>query len=253
MEEAIRDRLWVGALAIARQQRSFMVSEVLELADVDASHRDTAEAVLATMAEYGFIQSDPAEATWRAGSAVPLTDPNPTGFDGTFTYLTAPKSRWIFDPPVVREWVESRLDGRVLNLFAGPTKLSHDGEIVRNDVDETIEATYHVNAADIAAHVEAESFGTIVLDPPLIARAPTDGQTTQPAGHTIAPADLDRIKTQVAELVEGGGTVITFGRNSSGLGSTRGFEKREICLINHPGSFDDTIAVVEGRIDGEVE
>ncbi|MDY6819608.1 MAG: hypothetical protein SVG88_13195 [Halobacteriales archaeon] len=246
MDETVRDRLWVGALALARRRQSFTVDEVLDVADVDQDQQDTAIAVLTTMAEYGFLTAEADGGPWRTGSSTPLTDPDPSGFDGTFTYLTAPQTRWTFEPPAVRKWVERHLTGRVLNLFAGATELAHDGTVVRNDIDESISATYHVDAVDIGAHVAPESFETVVLDPPLSDRSNRSASSTP---RSITPGKLTRIKNQVVELVGMGGTVLTFSRSSSGLGSTRGFEKRELCLINHPGSFDDTIAVVEQRVE----
>lgn len=44
------------------------------------------------------------------------------------------------------------------------------------------------------------------------------------------------------------GLVLSFGWNSGGLGKKRGFEKEEILLVAHGGSHNDTIVVVERKI-----
>lgn len=242
MTETVRDRIWVAALAVARVHSTFKTSDVLGKADASEDHRPTAVDVLQTMQNYGFLKRVEDGEEWRADRTVPMTDVTPSGFDGSFTYLSAPITRWTFASDDVREWIESRLEGRVLNLFAGATRLRHDGgEIIRNDLNEEIDADYHVDANRIADHFEPGSFDTVVLDPPR-----SEWNATGDSGPGRL-GGISRIKNQTVKLVSVGGRTITVGRSSSGMGSTRGFEKEEICLVNHPGAFTDTIAVVERR------
>lgn len=228
MTGTARDRLWIAALALARTRASFATADVLAAADLPAERTPAATAVLGVMREYGFLERV-AEGEWTA-QAVPLTDAVPSGYDGTFTYLSAPGARWTFAPDAVREWVEARLEGRVLNLFAGDTRLRHDGEVVRNDVDESIAADVRVDARAIADRFPTGSFDTVVLDPPLSMH-----------GSDV----LERVRGAVADLLRADGLAITAGRNSVGMGSTRGFETVELCLVAHPGGGHDTILVVE--------
>ncbi|MFB6173241.1 MAG: class I SAM-dependent methyltransferase [Halobacteriales archaeon] len=221
-----RDRLWVAALALARTRDAFTAEDALEAADLAPEYRRTAIEVLAAMAEHGYV--DPAPGGWRAGTVRSWL---PKGFDGRFTYLTAPNTRWTFAPAAVRTWVESRLEGRVLDLFAGGVDLRHDGEVVRNDIDESVDADHHFDAVEVADRFDPDSFDTVVLDPPL------DGRGAAP----------ERVRDRVATVLSPGGRVVQFGRSSTGMGRARGFETEELCLINHPGSFRDTIAVVERR------
>lgn len=224
-----RDRLWVAALALARTRAAFATADVLGAADLPDERAPAAAAVLEVMREYGFLERvDDGE--WTAGRAVPLIDAAPSGYGGTFTYLLAPSARWTFAPDVVREWLEARLEGRVLNLFAGGTRLRHDGEVVRNDLDESVPADTRVDARAIADRFPPGSFDTVVMDPPL---------------SMHGSGDFERVKSAVAELLRADGVAITAGRNSAGLGSTRGFETVELCLVAHPGGADDTILVVE--------
>src|SRR6056297_1529565 len=65
-------------------------------------------------------------------------------------YYTCQPNRWTFQSNKIREWVEERLQGRVLNACAGRTKLVHDGEIVRNDIDEERDADLHVDVCEVA-------------------------------------------------------------------------------------------------------
>jgi hypothetical protein len=74
--------------------------------------------------------------------------------------------RWTFEDANIRRWVEGWLSGRVLNACAGKTWLNHDDEVVTNDLDAGIDTDLSVDVAELSKHFEAESFDTIVYDPP---------------------------------------------------------------------------------------
>ena len=40
-----------------------------------------------------------------------------------FTYLSQPPRKYTFEQPQLKEWTEKWCQGKVLNLFAGKTKL----------------------------------------------------------------------------------------------------------------------------------
>lgn len=58
------------------------------------------------------------------------------------------------------------MNGKVLNACAGQTRLHHDREIVTNDLDPEIDTDLSVDAAELSREFPAESFDTIVFDPP---------------------------------------------------------------------------------------
>lgn len=165
----------------------------------------------------------------------------PVGVDLPVTYLRARASTWTFSDPSVKAWVESRLEGRVLNLFAGKTKLNHDGEIVRVDINEERDADHYFDALHVRDHFAVESFDTVLLDPPfseIQSRKHYDGEHAGKFKH---------IRDEVAEVVRPSGKTLTFGYHSTGMATTRGFEKEELLLINHGGRFPDTIGSVDRR------
>lgn len=74
-----------------------------------------------------------------------------------------------FEEPNLRRFVLTYMKGRVLNACAGPTSLADyytDGQIIRNDINPTIEADLHVDVAKLASNFEENSFDTIIYDPP---------------------------------------------------------------------------------------
>ena len=81
-------------------------------------------------------------------------------------YYAVQPNKWTFQSDKIREWVESHLQGSVLNACAGKTYLQHSGEIVRNDLNEDRDADYHYDVIEIADHFPSNSFDTVVFDPP---------------------------------------------------------------------------------------
>lgn len=157
------------------------------------------------------------------------------------TYLRARASTWTFSDPKVKSWVESRLEGRVLNLFAGKTKLDHDSDVVRVDINETRVADYHFDALHVKEYFDDRSFDTVILDPPFSEIQSRKHYNGEHAGK------FKHIRDEVADLVKPGGKTLTFGYHSTGMATTRGFEKEELLLINHGGRFPDTIGSVDRR------
>ena len=57
-------------------------------------------------------------------------------------------------------------------------------------------------------------------------------------------------KREIARIVKPGGTVISFGWNSGGIGESCNFDIEEILIVPHGGAHNDTICTVEHkRID----
>jgi hypothetical protein len=148
-----------------------------------------------------------------------------------------------FEAPEIRAFTERYLTGRALNICAGETQLTHpDGdEVVRNDTNEDITADTHRDALALAADLESESFGTIVLDPPWTIRKGNEKYD----GETVGK--LSTLRDRLTEAVTPGGYIIQFGRMSSNMGEKRGYEKVAVGVFCHGGDFNDTIGLVERR------
>jgi hypothetical protein len=168
--------------------------------------------------------------------------------DLELSYHTVSPNRWTFQSDKIRRWVEQRLQGRVLNACAGKTKLAHDHEIVRNDIDEDRDADLHVDVCCIADELEKESFGTIVYDPPFSqyqANRTYDGE--QVGDDALAQRQFD-------ELLAPGGRVIQFGFTTTCMPMSLGYERREVAVWNTLGRMNDYLSVVDkkpGEIDSE--
>jgi len=156
-------------------------------------------------------------------------------------YDTVSPNRWTFQSDKIRRWVEQRLRGRVLNACAGITKLAHDHEIVRNDVDEQRDADLYVDVCEIADHLEPESFDTVVYDPPFTdyqANRSYDGQ--QVGNDALA-------KQQFDALLRPGGRVIQFGYTTTCMPNELGYRRQTVWIWNTLGRMNDYLSVVDEK------
>ena len=160
-----------------------------------------------------------------------------------FTYLSQPPRKYTFEQPKLRQWVEKWCKGKVLNLFAGKTKLSVDE--YRVDINKEMLADWYGDAYDFVKNTEMK-FDTIVLDPPYNLRKAREKY----GGRYIG--SFTKIKNELSGLLNGGGRIITLGYNSVGMSKSRGFSKIAICLVCHSGDHQDTIVLVEKKIQSKL-
>jgi hypothetical protein len=168
-------------------------------------------------------------------------------FDEVLTgYEAVQPNRWTFQSDRIRHWVEERLQGRVLNACAGKTMLAHDYEIVRNDIDEDRDADLHADVCEIADYFDAESFGTIVYDPPFSQyQANTTYDGKQVGEDALA-------KRQFDELLQPGGRVIQFGYSTTCMPAKYEYQRVEAMIWNTLGRMNDYLSVIDVK-PGEFE
>ena len=159
-------------------------------------------------------------------------------------YMKIPLHKYTFSRKPIREWVEENSYGKVLNLFAGKTKLNLDE--VRNDEDKTMNAGFNMEALEFIkfAIKNKMKFDTIILDPPYAYRKSMEMYN----GHKASK--FNQVKDLLKEILVCGGRVITFGYHSVSMGKGRGFKQDKILLMSHGGAIHDTIAVIETLKEG---
>jgi len=148
--------------------------------------------------------------------------------------------RQTFESPKIKEWVESNCSGRVLNLFAGKTKLSVDE--LRNDIDEAAIANYRYDALDFVLYAKnelGELFDTVILDPPYSYRKSMEMYN----GNLNSRFKL--IADNLPFILRPTAKVISFGYHSTFLGKKRGYVLEKMCVFAHGGAQHCTIAIIE--------
>ena len=159
----------------------------------------------------------------------------------TFTYLSQPPKKYTFEQPMLKLWTESWCKGKVLNLFAGYTKL-HCNEY-RVDIDPLTKPDYCGDAYTFITTTDL-MFDTVVFDPPYNLRKSREKYQGRYIGN------ITKIKNELPRIMNIGAYIIHFGYDSVGMGKTRGFKKIAVCLVCHNGDHDDTICLVEQKVQG---
>ena len=154
-----------------------------------------------------------------------------------FEHIRCPLHRYTFSVNAIRNWVEQTCEGRVLNLFAGKTKLAVDE--TRNDLDPEMPADHHQDALAFLRGWPGEKFHTILLDPPYAYRKSIELYK----GMICSP--FRQLKDALPDCLEPGGLVITFGYHSVVMGRNRNFQTERLAMFSHGGAIHDTIASVE--------
>ena len=146
--------------------------------------------------------------------------------------------RYTFESPKIKKWVEAESTGKVLNLFAGKTLL--DVDEVRNDIDDSMPANYHMDAVDFVKQTK-QKFDTIILDPPYAYRKGMEMYNGNYSSRFKQLADV------IPSILNPNGKVISFGYHSTFMGKVRGFSLIKLCVFAHGGSQHCTIAIIEQK------
>jgi hypothetical protein len=149
------------------------------------------------------------------------------------TYISTNLRRFTFQSPRIKSWVESRCCGKVLNLFAGNTKLNLDE--FRIDMDITALADKNVDAYEYVKNCDIK-YDTVLLDPPYSYRKSMEMYNGNYSSKFKLIAD---------ELVRISNRVISFGYHSSFMGNVREYNLEELCVFGHGGAQHCTIAIIE--------
>jgi len=132
-------------------------------------------------------------------------------------------------------------DGKWADPFCGLLSPAN----VTNDINPEIRATYNIGALEFLKNLEDDYFTGILYDPPYsITQARMYGKKEFASMKYWADC-----KNEIARAIKPGGYAICFGWNSNGLGKNRGFRLKELLLVPHGGSKNDTIVTVEEKLN----
>jgi hypothetical protein len=160
--------------------------------------------------------------------------------DGTPRHV----GRWTFQNGLIRYQVERVIHGDVLNACAGKTELRHrKGTILRNDINEDIDADTHHDVEAIDEHFSERSFDTVVFDPPWSQKQADehyDGMHARQSG----PA-----RRKLGRLVRPGGTFVELGFNMyapEDINDLQGWSREEVHIFRRgPGGRPPAYMVVD--------
>ena len=100
---------------------------------------------------------------------------------------------------------------------------------------------------EIHKHFEENTFDTIILDPPWNIRKAREKY----GGRYVGKYKV--LKQNILKIMKPDARVISCGFDSTGMSKKRGFIKTKILLVNHGGDHNDSIILVEDRIQASLE
>jgi len=156
------------------------------------------------------------------------------------TYLQQPPKRWTFEQPKLKTWVEHWCVGKTLNLFAGKVRLGVNE--FRVDLSNEFRPDVCSDAFEFVTTTPLQ-FDTVILDPPYNIRKSREKYNGKYIGH------LTKIKNALPGILNDRARVISLGYDSVGMSKSRGFEKIAVCLVCHGGDHNDTICLVEQKVE----
>ncbi len=148
----------------------------------------------------------------------------------------------------IKELVERYVYGCVVDPFANEAKYG----TFTNDLNTEFETTHHMDALDFLKSMETDIADVVLYDPPYSMRQASElyksvGKEKLTATVTSMKYWSD-CKIEIARICKLGGTVISCGWNTNGIGINRGFDIVEILIVPHGGSKNDTTVTVEYKL-----
>jgi uncharacterized protein (DUF2235 family) len=127
---------------------------------------------------------------------------------------------------------------------------------ITNDLNPNIEANYNLDALEFLKLFDDSCIDGVLLDPPYSPRQVKECYDS--IGKKVTADDTkisfwSNIKKEIARVVKPGGTVISFGWNTNGIGKKNYFKTLEILIVSHGSMHNDTLAVVEKKIHEQLK
>lgn len=110
---------------------------------------------------------------------------------------------------------------------------------------------YKKDATDFLNEIEDKSYEYAVFDPPYSVRQLKECYDGK-GEYDTKNSTWSKWKDLLAKKIKVEGKVISFGWNSGGLGKQRGFKIYKILLVAHGGLHNDTICVVEKKVQSSL-
>tara|TARA_R110002124_G_scaffold172842_1_gene340377 strand:+ start:808 stop:1341 length:534 start_codon:yes stop_codon:yes gene_type:complete len=135
-----------------------------------------------------------------------------------------------------------------IDPFANNNKIAK----ITNDINNEYKTNYNLDALDFLKNFKDKSIDFILNDPPYSPRQISECYKNLGLSVNIETTQSSfwgNIKKEIKRIIKKNGIVISFGWNSNGVGKNNGFEIIEILIVSHGGNHNDTICVVEKKIN----
>lgn len=150
--------------------------------------------------------------------------------------------------PIKQLIIEEKHDGIWIDPYANKNKIA----TITNDLNDEFDTDYNMDALDFLKLFKDSSVDGVLFDPPYSPRQISECYKNfgiEVSNKTTQSSFWSNQKKEISRIVKVGGKVITFGWNSGGIGKRYGFNITRILFVAHGGWHNDTICVVEEKVE----
>jgi hypothetical protein len=157
-----------------------------------------------------------------------------------------------FSVPPIREFVLRYLSGAAVSL--DPFARSSDLATHTNDLDRATSAQDHMDAEEWlkVLWVRGVKADVALFDPPYsprqLAEAYQKDRRKEDRGGSRNAALYKRVRDALLPVLTESAVVLSFGWNTAGMGTVRGFEPVELLVVYHGAAHNDTLCLAERRV-----
>jgi hypothetical protein len=152
---------------------------------------------------------------------------------------------WTFGIKPIRELIDKYMKPN--QVWADPFAGEKSPASITNDI-EGRSAQYQMDALEFLQTFNPNEIEGVLFDPPYSVEQCLRRYTPKQKGPAGRAEYWAKCKDEIAHIIKKGGTSISFGWDSCGVGKKRGFEIVEILLVCHGACHNDTICTVEIKI-----
>jgi hypothetical protein len=161
-----------------------------------------------------------------------------------FQYWFEMPNQWTFIMPKIQQYLLKIVQKhqKILIPFAGEYRFPKmEKHWIYIDIEPNKPQPYiQGNTLNVLPKLQ-EKFDLIISDPPY---SFFQAHTTYKNKDLIS---MTAIKEEYNRLLVGGGQIISFGFNSTGMGKKRGFTKIELSIVNQGGNHNDILILLEQK------
>jgi hypothetical protein len=135
-----------------------------------------------------------------------------------------------------------------IDPFANKNKIAK----ITNDLDKSYKTDFNLDALEFLKQIENNTIDLVLFDPPYSPRQVSEVYKKLNKSvnwETTQSSFWSKLKNEIFRITKNNSIVISFGWNSNGIGKKRDFEIIEILIVAHGGSHNDTICIVEKKLN----
>jgi tRNA G10 N-methylase Trm11 len=167
------------------------------------------------------------------------------------TFLIKPITKLLKKYIINGIWIDPYANDNTIKKI-----LNNNIKIITNDLNPEFKTDYHLDSLDFLKTFQNNSIDGIVYDPPYSVRQVSECYKNIGKKVTSEMTRNDfysNVKKEIVRILKVNGKYIGFGWNSNGISKAYGFSKDYILLIAHGAWHNDTIVLVQTKLQNSLD